>query len=76
MQSYILTYCMLRKTEPLIALGSLRGGGGGGGGGESLMSVFAVPHRKGRGGGVGVETTYCSQLYSRQMDQGRKQGGR
>ena len=33
----ILTYSRLNMKEPLIALGSLRGGGGGGG-------VFAVPH--------------------------------
>ena len=42
MQSYILTYCRLRKREPLIALGYHRGGGGG----ASFMHP-RYPHRVG-----------------------------
>ena len=46
MQSYILTYYMLRTRESLIALGSHQTRGGG-----VLISSSAVPHR---GVGVGV----------------------
>ena len=42
MQSYIRTYCRVRKREPLIALGSYHIGG-------HLIDASAVPHRGGKG---------------------------
>ena len=48
MQSYILNYHMLRKREPLIALGSFLPEG-------SFISASAVPHS-------GVKITFVTKL--------------